>query len=227
MDEWCDELYNVSALEADKTEFNVLQSKVSALEADKTDFIALQSKVGALEADKTEFNALQSKVMALEADKTEFNALQSKVSALEADMTKEKKILAFVAEVSNNIVNPANNVHIVFDHSILNIGNNYNSRNGVFVAPIPGLYHFAVEITALPQSTGHVLHVRIMKNNEPVAVTFMDGNTNLFLRGTASVVLQLNTGDDVWCKTESIWGSNIINGGSTLSTFSGFLIQAV
>ncbi|XP_063420816.1 collagen alpha-1(VIII) chain-like [Mytilus trossulus] len=191
-----------------------------------TQFNVLQSKVSALEADKTELKALQSKVGALEADKIEFNALQSKVGALETDMTKEKTMIAFVAEVSTNIVNPVNNVPIVFNHSILNIGNNYNSRNGVFVAPIPGLYHFAVEITALSQSTSHIFHVRIMKNNEPVAVTFMDGNTHLFLRGTASIVLQLNTGDNVRCKTEYIWGSNTINGGSTLSTFSGFLIQA-
>ncbi|XP_063424596.1 complement C1q subcomponent subunit B-like [Mytilus trossulus] len=160
--------------------------------------------------------------------KTEFNALQSKVSALEADITKEKTTIAFVAELTTNIVNPTNNVHIIFDHSILNIGNNYTSRHGVFVAPIPGVYHFAVEITAPPQSTtSHSLHVRIMKKNEAVAVTFVDGNTNYFLRRTASTILQLNTGDDVWCQTESIGGSNTINGGNTYSMFSGFLIRAV
>lgn len=140
----------------------------------------------------------------------------------------EKTIIAFVAELTNSIVNPGNNVHIVFDHSIMNTGNNYNSRHGVFVAPIPGVYHFAVEITAPPQSTtSHSLHVRIMKKNEAVAITFVDSNTNQYLRRTASIILQLNTGDDVWCQTEYIGGSNTIIGGNTYSMFSGFLIQAV
>nr|XP_022295546.1 adiponectin-like [Crassostrea virginica] len=138
---------------------------------------------------------------------------------------KTRSNVAFVAELSTSIVNPPNNFHIIFYHVIFNKGNGYSGTHGMFYAPFPGLYHFAVELTAPPQSSSHTMHVRIMKKTQPVAITFLDVNTHQFLRRTGSIILQLDTGDDVWCQTEYISGHNTIFGGTTYSMFSGFIIQ--
>ncbi|XP_062610562.1 complement C1q-like protein 4 [Saccostrea cucullata] len=136
--------------------------------------------------------------------------------------------VAFVAELSRSITNPTNNFHIVFDNVKLNVGNSYHPIHGIFVAPYPGIYHFAVEITAPPTSDpSHMMHVRIMKKTQSVAITFLDANTHHYLRRTGSVVLQLNTGDDVWCQTEEMHGQNTITGGNTYSMFSGFIIHPI
>ena len=108
---------------------------------------------------------------------------------------------------------------------VFNEGNGYSGTHGIFYAPFPGLYHFAVELTASPQSSNHGMHVRIMKKTQPVAITFLDSNTNQFLRRTGSIILKLDTGDDVWCQTDFIVGHNTIYGGTTYSMFSGFIIQ--
>ncbi|XP_062613784.1 complement C1q-like protein 4 [Saccostrea cucullata] len=135
--------------------------------------------------------------------------------------------VAFVAELSRSILNPTNNFHIVFDNVKLNAGNAYHPTHGIFVAPYPGIYHFAVEITAPPQNADHGMHVRIMKKTQAVAITFLDTNTHSYLRRTGSVVLQLTTGDDVWCQTDFIAGNNTIYGGNTYSMFSGFIIHPI
>lgn len=76
---------------------------------------------------------------------------------------KKKKIIAFVAKNINGIVIPENNFHIIFDHTIMNLGNNYNSGNEICIAPISGMYHFAVEIKPpLQSTTTHCLHNCIM-----------------------------------------------------------------
>ncbi|XP_061191230.1 complement C1q tumor necrosis factor-related protein 4-like [Saccostrea echinata] len=152
------------------------------------------------------------------------------IASLNSSVVKEnqRSNVAFVAELSHSINNPPNGFHIIFDKVKLDIGGNYKATHGIFVAPHPGIYHFAVEITSPPQSSHHSLHVRIMKKNQPVALTFADGNTQQWLRRTGSIILQLDTGDDVWCQTEFISGSNTIAGantGDSYSMFSGFIVH--
>ncbi|XP_062607241.1 complement C1q-like protein 4 [Saccostrea cucullata] len=160
----------------------------------------------------------------------EIQGLKKTIAQLNDTIVKERtrSNVAFVAELSRSITNPINNFHIVFDNVKLNAGNAYQSIHGIFVAPYPGIYHFAVEITAPPNSdSSHMMHVRIMKKTQPVAVTFLDANTHQYLRRTGSIVLQLNTGDDVWCQTELMNGHNTIFGGDTYSMFSGFIIHPI
>ena len=136
--------------------------------------------------------------------------------------------VAFVAELTNSIVNPPAKFHIVFDNILLNKGNAYNSRHGLFIAKVPGIYHFAVEITSPPQSlAGHMMHILIMKNDKPFAVTFLDSNTHQYLRRTGSILLELAVGDDVWCQTDQMNGQNTIFGENTYSMFSGFLLKSL
>ncbi|XP_062607920.1 complement C1q-like protein 4 [Saccostrea cucullata] len=158
------------------------------------------------------------------------NEFMTVIASLNSSIIKEKQRsnVAFVAELSHRITDPPNGFHIIFDKVKLDIGGNYKATHGIFLAPYPGIYHFAVEITSPPQSSQHTLHVRIMKKNQPVALTFSDGNTEQWLRRTGSIILQLDTGDDVWCRTESVSGTNTIAGadiGDTYSTFSGFIVH--
>ncbi|XP_062611833.1 complement C1q-like protein 4 [Saccostrea cucullata] len=157
----------------------------------------------------------------------EIKGLKTIIAELNDTIVKERNRsnVAFVAELSRSITNPTSNFHIVFDNVKLNAGNAYHPTHGIFVAPYPGIYHFAVEITAPPTSDPHSMHVRIMKKTQAVAITFLDNNMSYHLRRTGSIVLQLNTGDDVWCQTEYMGGQNTITGGNTYSMFSGFIIH--
>lgn len=87
----------------------------------------------------------------------------------------------FVAELTQNIINRPEHFHILFDRVVLNIGGAYNSRH-VFTAKIPGVYHFAMEITFPPQSSSYTMHIRMMKKDKPVAITLLDNNSHQYLR---------------------------------------------
>ena len=133
--------------------------------------------------------------------------------------------IAFVAELEHDVVNPPVDYRILFTKEILNLGHGYVAHNGEFTAPVKGLYHFAIELSSVPQSGGHTMHVCIMKNNDCEALTYLDSNTNMYLRRTGSILLELDKYDYVWAKTNLVVGSNTLHSGGHYNMFSGFLIQ--
>lgn len=136
--------------------------------------------------------------------------------------------IAFMAALSNSITNPSNGQHIIFDKVQVNDGGCYNSRHGIFLASVSGLYTFTLNIASQHQSTSHSLHLNMMVRDKPMGYIFLDGNTQFWFRRSDTIVVHLNKGDDVWVKAFDVTGTVVINGdiGSYLhSHLSGFLIR--
>lgn len=66
----------------------------------------------------------------------------------------DKKPTAFMAELSSNMVNPSKNTVVVFDNVLTNIGGNYKSQSGMFIADTPGIYNFNLVATSQKKLRG-------------------------------------------------------------------------
>ena len=124
--------------------------------------------------------------------------------------------VAFFATRSQHQTHLGNLQNLVFDHVETNIGNGYDPNIGVFRAPEAGTYVFSTTIVIFDRNT---THFGFYKNTRGVSLMWMNGD---YLDSRAhTVVLSLNTGDDVTVKhvgtDRAIWGSNHC-------LFSGFLL---
>jgi hypothetical protein len=116
------------------------------------------------------------------------------------------------------MLNLGNNQAIIFDTIVTNIGHHYSANTGVFTAPINATYYFSASILS---HTGEALETEIVKNG--VREVLMYSYDNAHEQGSNSVVLQLNTGDEVWVRHTITVGTIIYGNG--WSTFSGFKIS--
>ncbi|KAM9729394.1 complement C1q-like protein 2 isoform 4-T4 [Menidia menidia] len=111
---------------------------------------------------------------------------------------------------------------LVFESVQTNIGNAYNSKTGIFVAPVKGAFHFEFYIygTGGGQTSGAVL----VKNGERTFIAYQHG---IHHHGTTSngVTLLLESGDQVYLQQ---WPhTQIYDNGSRHTTFSGHLLFTV
>jgi len=67
-------------------------------------------------------------------------------------------IVAFMAQLSSDIKDPAIGSTIVFDNVHLNLGDAYNPAKGVFVAKVAGVYVFHLTASSPPATGNHVSH---------------------------------------------------------------------
>lgn len=126
--------------------------------------------------------------------------------------------IGFLSTNSKSISNiPANTV-VVFDTALTNAGNGYDQNDGIFTAPVEGLYSFSW--TILTQRSGFQTYLDVngkdMGRNlaGPTCYSF---NTS----GSQSVVVHLMKDDRVCIKTFTR-GTHMYGG--TWTTFSGFYI---
>ena len=135
--------------------------------------------------------------------------------------------MAFLAELSKDLVNPAEDHTVVFDVIHLNDGNAYNNNNGIFTAPVAGVYHFTLELsTPLNLIKHHRIHVRLMKTKTPLAYVFLDDNDDRWLKRSAAATVHLAKGDEILAKVTHRNLDGTIAGCCFHSVFSGFLIHA-
>ena len=112
--------------------------------------------------------------------------------------------------------------HILqFDSVVTNIGNGYNSRTGIFTAPVAGVYAFFLTEMA-PDNHGE-LHLAITKEDQVLDETWAPGSADPDDQGSSSLVTTLlAAGDQVW--VSHLHGDAVR--GSYWTIFTGFLLQA-
>ena len=137
-----------------------------------------------------------------------------------------KPAVAFLTELGTLLVNPVVIMHVVFDVIHLNEGNGYNNVHGIFTAPIAGLYHLTMALTTDAGKPWHHLHVNMMKSNNPIASVWLDDNTTDMLKRSATAMVHLVKGDDIWIKVVERTLNSALYGCCYTSVFSGFLIRA-
>ncbi|VDI43276.1 Hypothetical predicted protein [Mytilus galloprovincialis] len=105
--------------------------------------------------------------------------------------------IAFMAGLSQTIVNPTSGQHLIFDQVITNVGNAYRDLHGIFTAPVGGYYSFTLNMAIANIAISHSYHVYIMVNSNAIGYIFFDGQHSYWLRRSDTIVVHLNQNDDL------------------------------
>ncbi|KAK3085914.1 hypothetical protein FSP39_010530 [Pinctada imbricata] len=106
-----------------------------------------------------------------------------------------RKMVAFNAYLSNDLKSIAANTIIVFDKTGINVGNAYNTSNGVFTAPVDGVYAFHWTVLT-PKGAFTAIYIQV--NGQHKHVLF--GDARLYpswYSASQSYVTELKRGDRV------------------------------
>lgn len=107
---------------------------------------------------------------------------------------------------------------LVYQKVFTNTGNAFNSNNGIFTAPIKGVYFFRFYAQS---HTGNQMAVSLYKNDQLQCSVFSlkaESNAN----GSNGVVLTLESGDEVYTQLwENSW---VYDDKGSYTSFSGFLL---
>ncbi|XP_045206773.2 complement C1q-like protein 2 [Mercenaria mercenaria] len=144
---------------------------------------------------------------------------ESKVNRIRRSMNEAK--IAFTAGLTHTFSHAGAHQNIVFDHVETNTGNGYNPHNGVFTAPVSGLYLFYTSVLA---DNNREVWCQVVVNGKNKGSAYARGTDGRHDQGSQAIIVQLQQGDDVAVQNvaadDAIYGSDGI-----YSTFSGFLLQ--
>nr|XP_022291258.1 uncharacterized protein LOC111102700 isoform X2 [Crassostrea virginica] len=168
---------------------------------------------------------LKSDIDQYEIDQLKMSAAVSSLELFRINQTQSKcdmsTRIGFTAGITSSS-SSWNSGTLVFPVVITNVGNGYNPTDGVFTAPMAGVYVFFVNV----QSHGtQNIRVDIVLNGATKvrAMAYSTGGHGYIEAGPNLAVLSLQTGDRVWIKHNSGQGYYTESAGP-ITTFSGFLI---
>ncbi|XP_062579298.1 uncharacterized protein LOC134241252 isoform X2 [Saccostrea cucullata] len=140
--------------------------------------------------------------------------LVKSLSALEWNMSS----LVQSASMTTSDTSTTSGRRLVFPHIILNEGNGYNSNDGVFTAPVNGIYLFYSSLTSYSTDYCSCYIVR----NGSIKVRLYTGAAH-DQSVSNMVLLLLQKNDRIWLKMAA--GTRIYSNENSPSTFSGYLIN--
>lgn len=128
----------------------------------------------------------------------------------------------FYARLSSSFV--LNKYSIVkFNDVVINVGNHYNSGDGIFVAPVAGVYQFSwMTLT----DSGDYAYTELMVDNVVIdKLTISLGSAAGTIPATRETVCKVEKGDHVWIQTTGTGSSNFfVMGSAAHSSFMGLLL---
>eukprot|EP00105_Crassostrea_gigas_P014360 XP_011430983.1 PREDICTED: uncharacterized protein LOC105330775 [Crassostrea gigas] len=157
-----------------------------------------------------------------EYDRLKLSSTVSSLEVAQMNMSKSKcdvsRKVGFSASSNAYDINWSSGA-LVFPVVITNIGNGYNPSNGVFTAPIAGVYVFFVNVQGY--YTQNVYADIVQSGSTKVRTMAVSDSQDRYDAGTNLAVLTLQKGERVWVRNHS--GKGYYNDGP-ITTFSGFLI---
>jgi hypothetical protein len=111
---------------------------------------------------------------------------------------------------------------IKFDKIMINNGNHYHPTDGVFVAPISGVYMFAWNTLTLDS---HFLFTELRVEKEVKGTVSSGGASSQYKPGSTSLLCHVRKGDHVWVQTSYGSTKNYIHNWNASTSFMGFLLQ--
>ncbi|KAK7490709.1 hypothetical protein BaRGS_00018126 [Batillaria attramentaria] len=128
------------------------------------------------------------------------SGMQTSVQTLTSQMALQTPFVAFDVQYKDD---PHNNVAshdiLKFDAISMNIGNAYTASNGMFQAPVSGVYLFHVKLTPNPHGSIYAYLVKEGQNVDSVNAHDDTGNET----GDTVRILQLDRGERVWLQKSS------------------------
>lgn len=114
-------------------------------------------------------------------------------------------------------------VTIRFEGTYINLGNHYHTENGIFIAPVSGVYMF--QWTIVSGSSDFTTQLMVDGTSRASSYVPYPGGID---SSSAMAIIEVNMDDHVWIQiygsSEYVYGgSNSF--GSYQSTFSGILLQ--
>lgn len=207
-----------------KAELQTQRDKVAGLEKENTiqaaELAALVPRVTTSEKEvqeqKKEVTALREE---LDISKTELQLTGNTLIELQSKIADTPK-LAFSAGLSTSgKIGPFNTeTPLVYTRVFTNIGGAYNPITGIFTAPVKGVYYF--RFTAFNNKKNEWMAVNLYHDSQRIL-----HNSEIALGHTLfsnALILQLEQGGLVHMRLQQ--GCGLYDDGSTLNTFSGFLL---
>ncbi|XP_062605008.1 complement C1q-like protein 3 [Saccostrea cucullata] len=144
------------------------------------------------------------------------NALETSISAI-----RQGRTYAFTALLSGLNNNYGSGQTIVYDNVKVNTGGCYSGSNGIFTAPVAGIYFFSWSTMTSPNVP---LDTALVLNAASNYRVYLKGvaSPNSYSLFSQSTVVQLAPGDRVWIVAYKMGAQNV-HGGSW-PAFSGFRV---
>ena len=131
---------------------------------------------------------------------------------------EDSKRIGFLATSSSNKENVPKHTVVIFDKVLNNDGNAYNPRNGIFTAPVDGLYLFSWTVA----TNAHKNFVTFLEyNGQDVGRNHAGSDGTWNSSASQTLVLHMKKNHKVLLKT--YYKGDYIHGGGW-STFTGALI---
>ncbi|KAH3711258.1 uncharacterized protein LOC127857902 [Dreissena polymorpha] len=109
----------------------------------------------------------------------------------------------------------------VYDNVLINDGNGYSANDGIFDAPVTGVYVFTWSVADFHDWYAAELVVNGMSRGATIA----DNDSQDIAVGTAVVVVHVQAGSHVFVRRSGGGGCNVLNKpGSATNSFSGWLL---
>ncbi|KAK7087967.1 complement C1q tumor necrosis factor-related protein 3-like [Littorina saxatilis] len=146
--------------------------------------------------------------------------LQQSVTTLKNQMALQSPFVAFDVQFKDDPHNGVLDHEIIkFDSVVTNIGNAYNLHNGMFQAPVTGVYLFHVKVTPHPKG-----HIYVYLDKEGVDIdSAIATDATAIETGDSTRIVQLTKGERVWLKKND--GVTSVRGWAH-TKLAGYLLRA-
>ncbi|XP_060553741.1 uncharacterized protein LOC132714841 isoform X1 [Ruditapes philippinarum] len=195
----------------------------------KTEVSLLTKEIKELKETKMDENGTNNSVSTTNIVKTLLelkNGMAAQANEIDELKRNDRKSVAFMAQLSKNMVNPPQHTVVVFD-AVFNKcwGCLQKPSSGVFLAPVNGTYTIHLVASSSRKKLYDNFHLYIMHNMRKVGYIFLDSNPDRYLIRSTSIVIQLRAGDTVFVKIGNSNPKGDLFGSHFHTVFSGFLIN--
>ena len=133
-------------------------------------------------------------------------------------------VVGFTAYLDHSIEHLQMNQPVIFDKTLFNEGNSYNSQNGVFTCPLDGVYLFFFDLSTI--NVSQIVAKLVVNNINTVDAISDTISVNHEAQGSNLAILRLTKGSHVWVANYR-WNNQSVKSShySHFATFSGLLID--
>ena len=129
----------------------------------------------------------------------EISELRSEIEALKAEKERRRKPDVAVKVGLSENVKLVNGQRLVYDKVITNVGNAYDVKSGLFIAPVDAVYIFAVNSCS---TVGNWDKMLIVQDGKEIGRVMSGESTNFNACSSDSTAAYVTTGSAVWVERQ-------------------------